>query len=122
MVGHAIDRRTPPDKWARFIQYNIRDVEVEREIRRKLRAFPIPPAEQEYYLMDQDINDRGVLVDPVLVEHAVECDLEYKDAATARAYELTGLENPNSVSQVKGWLAEHGVVARGLWTKRQYGT
>ena len=103
-----------PDKWARFIQYNIRDVEVEREIRRKLRAFPIPPAEQEYYLMDQDINDRGVLVDPVLVEHAVECDLEYKDAATARAYELTGLENPNSVSQVKGWLAEHGVVAETL--------
>ena len=103
-----------PDKWARFIQYNIRDVEVEREIRRKIRAFPIPPAEQEYYLMDQDINDRGVLVDPVLVEHAVECDLEYKDAATARAYELTGLENPNSVSQVKGWLAEHGVVAETL--------
>ena len=64
--------------------------------------------------MDQDINDRGVLVDPVLVEHAVECDLEYKDAATARAYELTGLENPNSVSQVKGWLAEHGVVAETL--------
>lgn len=103
-----------PDKWARFIKYNIRDVEVEREIRRKLKAFPIPPAEQEYYLMDQNINDRGVLVDPVLVEHAVECDLQYKDAATARAYELTGLENPNSVSQVKGWLAEHGVVAETL--------
>ncbi len=71
--------------------------------------------------MDQDINDRGVLVDPVLVEHAVECDLEYKDAATARAYELTGLENPNSVSQVKGWLAEHGVVAETLDKKGSTG-
>lgn len=98
-----------PDKWERYRLYNIRDVEVEREIRRKLHAFPIPAAEQAYYVMDQDINDRGVMVDPTLVEHAVECDHQYKQAATERAYALTGLENPNSVSQVKEWLSERGV-------------
>lgn len=103
-----------PDKWERYRLYNIRDVEVEREIRRKLHAFPIPTTEQDYYVMDQDINDRGVLVDPSLVEHAVECDRLYKQAATERAYALTGLENPNSVSQVKDWLAARGVSVDSL--------
>lgn len=103
-----------PDKWERFRLYNIRDVEVEREIRRKLHAFPIPATEQAYYCMDQNINDRGVLVDPVLVEHAVECDLQYKQAATERAYALTGLENPNSVAQVKDWLSARGVSVTSL--------
>lgn len=103
-----------PDKWKRFRLYNIRDVEVEREIRRKLHAFPIPATEQAYYCMDQNINDRGVLVDPVLVEHAVECDLQYKQAATERAYALTGLENPNSVAQVKDWLSARGVSVTSL--------
>lgn len=103
-----------PDKWERYRLYNIRDVEVEREIRHKLHAFPIPQQEQAYYGMDQEINDRGVLVDPVLVEHAVECDRQYKQAATERAYALTGLENPNSVSQVKDWLSARGVSVTSL--------
>lgn len=59
--------------------------------------------------MDQRINDRGIMVDRNLVNHAVACDLLYKETATARAYELTGLENPNSVSQLKLWLKEKGL-------------
>lgn len=103
-----------PDKWRMYIAYNKRDVEVEREIRRKLRAFPIPPLELQFYHMDQRINDRGVLVDKEMVAHAVECDLGYKEQVTKRAYELTGLENPNSVAQVKGWLSERGVEVDSL--------
>lgn len=103
-----------PEKWGQFKVYCIRDVDVEREIRWKLRNFPIPENEMELYQLDQEINDRGILVDRELVSHAVECDLLYKNKATARAYELTGLSNPNSVSQVKGWLSGHGVEVNSL--------
>lgn len=103
-----------PDKWRMYIAYNKRDVEVEREIRRKLHAFPIPPLELQFYHMDQRINDRGVLVDQEMVAHAVECDLGYKEQVTKRAYELTGLENPNSVAQVKSWLSERGLEVDSL--------
>lgn len=98
-----------PEKWEKFKTYCIRDVEAEREIRWKLRNFPIPDSEMELYRLDQEINDRGVLVDRELVSQAVECDLQYKKMVTARAYELTGLNNPNSVPQIKEWLTEHGV-------------
>ena len=64
--------------------------------------------------MDQLINDRGILVDRQLVAAAVECDLQYKDTVTARAYELTGLANPNSPAQIKGWLTDHGVEVDSL--------
>ena len=64
--------------------------------------------------MDQEINDRGILVDQQLVENAVLCDNQYRQMVTARAYELTGLSNPNSPAQIKGWLAEHGVEAEKL--------
>ena len=64
--------------------------------------------------MDQEINDRGILVDQKLVENAVLCDNQYRQMVTARAYELTGLSNPNSPVQIKGWLAEHGVEAEKL--------
>lgn len=103
-----------PEKWARFKTYCIRDVDAEREIRYKLRNFPIPAQEMKFYQMDQEINDRGILVDQKLVANAVLCDNQYKDAVTARAYELTGLSNPNSPVQIKGWLAEHGVEAEKL--------
>lgn len=103
-----------PDKWAAYISYNKRDVEVEREIRRKLSKFPTPQQEIDFYHMDQRINDRGVLVDPLMVSQAVMCDLQYRAETTARAYELTGLENPNSVAQVKGWLSNHGVEVDSL--------
>ena len=103
-----------PEKWERFKTYCIRDVDAEREIRQKLWRFPIPESEMELYRMDQEINDRGILVDRQLVENAVLCDNQYRQMVTARAYELTGLSNPNSPAQIKGWLAEHGVEAEKL--------
>lgn len=103
-----------PEKWERFKMYCIRDVDAEREIRQKLRNYPTPESEQEFYRMDQEINDRGILVDRQLVASAVLCDNQYRDQVTARAYELTGLSNPNSTAQIKGWLADHGVEAESL--------
>lgn len=103
-----------PEKWERFKTYCIRDVDAEREIRQKLWKFPIPESEMELYRMDQEINDRGILVDQQLVENAVLCDNQYRQMVTARAYELTGLSNPNSPAQIKGWISEHGVEAEKL--------
>lgn len=103
-----------PEKWERFKTYCIRDVEAEREIRYKLRNYPIPESEMRLYQMDQEINDRGILVDRALVENAVLCDTQYKEAVTARAYELTGLANPNSPAQIKGWLSDRGVEVESL--------
>lgn len=103
-----------PEKWQRFKTYCIRDVDAEREIRQKLRGYPIPESEMELYRLDQEINDRGIMVDQELVAQAVRCDLEFKEHTTARAYELTGLNNPNSVSQVKAWLEDRGVETESL--------
>lgn len=103
-----------PDKWERFKTYCVRDVDAEREIRYKLRNFPIPESEMRLYQMDQEINDRGILVDRELVANAVLCDTRYKEAVTARAYELTGLENPNSPAQIKGWLTDRGIEVDSL--------
>lgn len=103
-----------PEKWRQFKTYCIRDVDVEKQIRQRLAKFPIPKREQEIYCLDQRINDRGITVDRNLVNHAVACDLLYKETATARAYELTGLENPNSVSQLKLWLKEKGLEVDSL--------
>lgn len=103
-----------PDKWQRFKAYCIRDVDAEREIREKLKHYPIPAQEQLLYQMDQEINDRGILVDPVLVRHAIACDLQYKEHTIARAYALTGLSNPNSPAQLKDWLTGHGVETDAL--------
>ena len=106
-----------PEKWELFKKYCIRDVEAEREIRYKLRNYPIPEGEQLLYQMDQEINDRGILVDQTLVDHAVTCDTEYRDQVTKRAYELSGLENPNSPAQIKDWLADRGVQVDSLSKK-----
>ena len=103
-----------PEKWRQFKTYCIRDVDVEKQIRQRLAKFPIPEREQEIYCLDQRINDRGIMVDRNLVNHAVACDLLYKETATARAYELTGLENPNSVSQLKLWLKKKGLEVDSL--------
>lgn len=103
-----------PEKWVLFKNYCIRDVEAEREIRQKLKNFPIPESELVLYRLDQEINDRGIMVDRDLVTHAVECDLQYTDIAKARAYELTGLNNPNSVMQIKKWLLDRGIEAESL--------
>lgn len=103
-----------PEMWERFKTYCIRDVDAEREIREKLRNFPIPESEMELYRLDQEINDRGIMVDQRLAAQAVRCDLEFKNRATAQAQQLTGLANPNSLTQVKGWLAERGVEVDSL--------
>ena len=106
-----------PEKWELFKTYCMRDVDVEKAIRRKLYKFPIPEGEMELYRLDQRINDRGVLVDMGLVRQAVVCERLHKEVVTRRAYELTGLENPNSVAQLKGWLGENGVEAESLSKK-----
>ena len=106
-----------PEKWELFKAYCMRDVDVEKAIRKKLYKFPIPEGEMELYRLDQRINDRGVLVDMGLVRQAVKCERLHKEVVTRRAYELTGLENPNSVAQLKGWLGENGVEAESLSKK-----
>ena len=106
-----------PEKWELFKTYCKRDVDVEKSIRRKLHNFPIPESEMELYRLDQRINDRGVLVDMGLVEQAIACERLHKEIVTKRAYELTGLENPNSVVQLKGWLGDMGMEAESLSKK-----
>lgn len=106
-----------PDKWELFKQYNIRDVEVELEIRKKIKDYPIPESEQALYELDQRINDRGFRADMDFVIQAISCDKQFTVSATERAYELTGLENPNSVSQLKDWLSERGVEVESLSKK-----
>lgn len=106
-----------PDDWKLFKCYCIQDVETERDIRRRLEKFPILPQEWDYYHMDQRINDRGILIDKELVQQAIICNMAMSEEMTKRAYALTGLENPNSVSQLKGWLEERGIEVDSLGKK-----
>lgn len=103
-----------PEKWELFKIYCKRDVDVEKAIRQKLHGFPVPESEMEMYRLDQEINDRGVLVDLALVHQAISCERLHKEIVTKRAYELTGLENPNSVAQMKSWLEEKGLEIESL--------
>ena len=106
-----------PEDWKLFKSYCIQDVRTERDIRYRLEKFPLMPQEWNYYHMDQRINDRGVMIDKELVQQAIICDMALSEAMTKRAYELTGLENPNSVSQLKGWLDERGISVDSLGKK-----
>ena len=106
-----------PEGWQQFKDYCVQDVRTERDIRKRLEVFPLMEHEWDYYHMDQRINDRGVLIDKKLVEQAIACDLMLSDAMTKKAYELTGLENPNSVSQLKTWLQERGIEIDSLGKK-----
>ncbi|MEG2869464.1 MAG: DNA polymerase [Terrisporobacter sp.] len=103
-----------PDKWELFKKYCINDVNAESDIRYKLRKFPISDEEMEIYILDQEINDRGILVDKELVNHAIKCDEKYKEVLSKRAYELTRLNNPNSPIQIKNWLSSRGVYTNNL--------
>lgn len=98
-----------PQKWAEFKAYCVQDVATERDIHRRMQMFPLSEAELAFYHMDQRINDRGWKIDLPFVRQAIACDMLYSEQMTARAYELTGLENPNSVSQLKGWLEARGI-------------
>lgn len=106
-----------PEDWKLFKSYCIQDVETERDIRRRLEKFPLMPQEWDYYHMDQRINDRGILIDKELVQQAIICNMAMSEEMTKRAYALTGLENPNSVSQLKGWLEERGIEVDSLGKK-----
>ncbi len=106
-----------PEDWKLFKSYCIQDVRTERDIRKRLELFPLPQCEWDYYHMDQRINDRGVLIDKELVQQAIICDMALSEAMTKKAYALTGLENPNSVSQLKEWLTERGIAVDSLGKK-----
>ena len=98
-----------PEKWERFKAYNLRDVETEMQIQKRLSNFPVPDAIWEEYRLDQEINDRGIGVDMELVRQAIAMDARSREWLTASMQELTELENPNSVQQMKQWLADHGL-------------
>ncbi|WP_438449369.1 DNA polymerase [Gorillibacterium sp. sgz5001074] len=98
-----------PEKWQEYIDYNRQDVVVEREIGRRLERFPVPAHEWRLWAIDQEINDRGTRLDPSLVQQAIACDAQYEERLLTEAKEITGLDNPNSLPQLKGWLAERGL-------------
>ena len=106
-----------PEKWAVYRQYNAQDVETERAIRKGLEKYPLPEQEWELYALDQQINDRGVRVDKKLVKNAIAVDAVFAQAAYQRAKELTGLENPGSVNQLKAWLADQDMPMESLARK-----
>lgn len=95
-----------PEKWAEYTAYNKQDVEAERNIHHILAAWAPTGEERRAWCMDQEINDRGVRIDRQLAENAVAMDGQYKEELTAQAVALTGMENPNSVAQIKDWLYE----------------
>jgi DNA polymerase len=97
-----------PEKWRTFTEYCIQDVVVEMAIAAKLNRFPVPDSEWELYTLDQQINDKGAEVDHQLASAAIEIMAELTERHTAELRELTGLENPNSLKQIKEWLAEQG--------------
>lgn len=98
LPGHDAER------WQQFVDYCRQDVEVEREIRNKLARFPFPEREHRVWCLDQKINDTGIHIDRELVGHAIACDELFQERLLAEAKEITGLENPNSVAQLKGWV------------------
>ena len=107
-----------PEKWATFKAYNLRDVEAELAIQERLRNFPVPDEVWEQYHLDQQINDRGIAVDMTLVRNAIAIDTQSREELTSKLQELTMLENPNSVQQMKDWLADNGLETETLGKKQ----
>ncbi|RRN50541.1 DNA polymerase [Streptococcus suis] len=103
-----------PEKWATFIDYNRRDVEVELAIKERLKNFPVPDFVWDEYLQDQIINDHGIGIDVDFVKAAIKIDAESKAKIQEELKALTGLENPNSILQMIGWLRDHGVTTDSL--------
>ena len=106
-----------PEKWATFVAYNRRDVEVELSIKEKLKNFPVPEFLWDEYHLDQEINDRGIGVDMKLVTNAIAFDERSKETISSQMKDMTDLENPNSVVQMKAWLAENGMETETLSKK-----
>ena len=103
-----------PEKWSLFKEYNKRDVEAEMGIKERLSRFPVPDVEWQNYILDQQINDRGIMLDMELVNQAIQCDEQFRSTHMERAKELTGLDNPNSAQQLKEWLNENGLEVKSL--------
>lgn len=103
-----------PEKWETFKAYNLRDVETEMAIQDKLSKFPVSESEWRNYHLDQQINDRGIMLDMTMVRQAIACYDQFKRTHMEQARSVTGLENPNSPAQLKEWLAERGVEANSL--------
>lgn len=103
-----------PEKWALFKAYNLRDVETEMAIQDRLAKFPVTESEWRNYVLDQQINDRGIRLDLALVQQAIACDEQFKQTHMEMAKAVTGLDNPNSPAQLKAWLAEQGVEVESL--------
>ena len=106
-----------PEKWLAFKKYNIRDVETEMSIQVRLAKYPVPESVWDEYHMDQEINDRGVALDMELVRQAIQMDGHSRSELTQAMKELTELENPNSVQQMKLWLADNGLETDTLGKK-----
>ncbi len=103
-----------PEKWEKFKEYNKRDVEVELAIKDKIKNFPVPDFVWEEFIQDQEINDRGILLDMDVVDNAIMIDEKVKPALMDKIKAFTGLENPNSVMQMLGWVREQGVETASL--------
>lgn len=106
-----------PDKWLAFKKYNIRDVETEMSIQTRLAKYPVPDSVWDEYHIDQEINDRGVALDMKLVRQAIQMDGRSRSELTQAMKELTALENPNSVQQMKQWLSDNGMETDTLGKK-----
>ena len=105
------------EKWEQFKSYNKRDVEVEMSIQEKLSRFPVPDFLWQEFYLDQEINDRGIGIDSLFVESAIKLDLEVKTHLMSELKRVTGLENPNSVLQMRSWLKKHGLEMESLGKK-----
>ncbi len=105
------------EKWELFKAYNKRDVEVEMSIKEKLKKYPVPDFVWEEYYLDQKINDRGISLDMELVRSAISIDEKSRELLTQKMQELTNLDNPNSVQQMKEWLSKNGVEMESLGKK-----
>lgn len=106
-----------PDKWLAFKKYNIRDVETEMSIQARLAKYPVPDSVWDEYHIDQEINDRGVALDMELVRQAIQMDGRSRSKLTQVMKDLTALENPNSVQQMKQWLSDNGMETDTLGKK-----
>ena len=102
------------EKWERFKAYNVRDVETEMAIASKLAKFPVSEAEWQNYRLDQEINDRGIMLDMTLVKSAISCDERSRAKLVEAMRRITDLDNPNSTQQMKSWLAENGLETDSL--------
>ena len=107
-----------PDRWDEFIRYNRRDVETEMEIQQRLTNYPVPDFVWDQYHIDQEINDRGILLDMSLVKAAIRMDEKSHEELTQKMRELTQLDNPSSVQQMKRWLMENGLEVESLGKKQ----